>query len=42
MPTLRREDCVFAGSGGESGEIECEDELEPEPAPVLALRWKYE
>jgi hypothetical protein len=42
MPTLRREDCVSAESGGESGEIECEGELEPEPALVLTLRWKNE
>jgi hypothetical protein len=42
MPTPRREDCVSAGSGGESGEIECEGELEPEPALVLTLRWKNE
>jgi hypothetical protein len=40
MPTLRREDCVFAGSGGESSEIKCEGELglELELALVLALR----
>jgi len=42
MPTLRREDCVSAGRGGDSGEAECEGELEPEPALVLALRWKNE
>jgi hypothetical protein len=42
MPTLRRGDCVSAGSGGKSGEIECEGELEPELAMVLALRWKNE
>jgi hypothetical protein len=42
MPTLSSEDCVSAGSGGESGDLECVGELDPEPPFVLALRWKNE
>ncbi|CAG8575486.1 9254_t:CDS:2, partial [Scutellospora calospora] len=42
MPTLRREDCVSAGSGGDKGDVECEAGLDPEPALVWALRWKNE
>jgi len=42
IPTLRSDDCVSAESGGDSGDFECEGELEPEPALVLALRWKNE
>lgn len=42
MPTLRSEDCVSDGSGGDSGDVECEGELELGPALVLALRWKNE
>ena len=42
MPTLSSEDRVSAGSGGESGDFECEGELEPGPPFVLALRWKNE
>ena len=33
---------MSAGSGGESGDFECEGELEPGPPFVLALRWKNE
>jgi hypothetical protein len=39
MPTLRSEDCVSDGSGGDSGDSECEGGLGPE---VMALRWKNE
>jgi hypothetical protein len=39
MPTLRSEDCVSAGSGGDSGDADCEGELGPE---VMALRWMNE
>jgi len=43
MPTLRSEDCVSAGSGGDKGDVECKGELEQsELALVLALRWKNE
>lgn len=40
MPTLRSEDCVSAGSGGDSGDVSREGE--PVPALVLPLRWKNE
>jgi hypothetical protein len=40
MPTLSSEDCVSAGSSGDSEDVEFEGELGPEPA--LALRWKNE
>lgn len=41
MPTLRREDCVSAGRGGDNGDVMREAWLEG-LLVLLALRWKKE
>lgn len=41
IPTLRREDCVSAGRGGDNGDVRREGWLEA-LLVLLALRWKKE